>query len=53
MGKSTHSIFKFHEEDGVETVLEAFSYSEARRKYRDLTGRFPHKDQEIEVDSVR
>lgn len=52
MSKSTHNIFRFHEEDFTR-VIEASSYSEARRKYKQETGQFPHKDMEIESEPVR
>lgn len=52
MSKSTHNIFRFHEEDFTR-VIEAASISEARRKYKQETGEFPHKDMQIESEPVR
>lgn len=52
MGKSTHNIFRFQEE-GFTRVIEAASVSEARRKYRQETGEFPHPDMEVESEPVR
>ena len=52
MGKSTHNIFRFYDENYTH-VVEASSLSEARRKYKQETGEFPHPDMEVESEPVR
>lgn len=52
MGKSTHNIFRFIDTENT-TVIEASSLSEARRKFKQETGEFPHPDVEVESEPVR
>lgn len=51
MARGTHSIFHFHDEDRV-VDIDAASYSEARRKFKEVWGYFPPKDGEVEVEEV-
>lgn len=52
MGRSTHNIFHFHQEDGSVIDIDAASYSEARRRHKEVTGVFPSKDANVEVEEV-
>ena len=51
MGQSTHKIFHFHDEDRV-VDIDAASYSEARRKFKEVWGYFPAKDANVEVEDI-
>lgn len=53
MGRSAQSIFHFPQEDGSIVDIDAVSYSEARRRHKELTGEFPPKDADVEVEPVR
>lgn len=51
MARGTHNIFHFHVDEGVIDV-DAASYSEARRKFKETQGYFPDKDANVEVEEV-
>ena len=51
MVRGTHKVFHFPVDDGV-IDIDAASYSEARRKYKETQGHFPDKDVEVEVEDV-
>lgn len=52
MAQGTHNIFHFPQEDGSIIDIDAASYSEARRKHKEVTGTFPDKDANVEVEEV-
>jgi hypothetical protein len=49
--EGTHNLFHFHDEDRVIDV-DAASYSEARRKFREAVGYFPPEDPRNEVETI-
>lgn len=51
MARGTHNVFHFPDEDRV-IDIDAASYSEARRKFKETMGYFPNKDADVEVDEV-
>lgn len=51
MPRGTHNIFHFTDEDRV-VDIDAASYSEARRKFKETWGYFPGKDATVEVEEV-
>lgn len=52
MGRSAQSVFHFHHDGGIADI-DAVSYSEARRKFRELWGYFPPEDDRNESEPVR
>lgn len=52
MGQTTHTIFHFPQEDGSVVDIDAASYSEARRRHKEVMGVFPSKDANVEVEEV-
>jgi hypothetical protein len=51
MGQGTHKVFHFYEDEGV-IDIDAASYSEARRKFKESRGYFPGKDNNVEVEDI-
>ena len=52
MGRSGQSIFHFHDEDRV-VDIDAYSYSEARRTFKETMGYFPPEDPRNEAEPIR
>ena len=52
MGRSGQSIFHFHDDDRV-VDIDAYSVSEARRKFKEAMGYFPPEDDRNEVEPIR